>query len=110
MKTWMRVAAITVVVAIPAPLLGPVLFPPADIAVEPTSAQITFLIFLSVTDAVLLELGISFLVFGLPVIHRVYSDSKVRAWAMYLAIGYLMVSCWPHLNMHAANGVDFRGS
>ena len=28
---------------------------------------------------------------------------------MYLAIGYLMVSWWPHLNMHAANGVDFRG-
>jgi len=47
---------------------------------------------------------------GLPVIRRVYPDSKVSAWAMYLTIGYLMVSCWPHLNMHAANGVDFRGS
>ena len=46
----------------------------------------------------------------MPVIRRVYPDSKVSAWAMYLTIGYLMVSCWPHLNMHAANGVDFRGS
>jgi hypothetical protein len=109
MKTWMKVAAITVVVAIPALLLGSVLFPPADIGVEPTPAQIPFLIFLSVTDAVLLGLGISFLVFGLPVIRRVSPNSKARAWAMYLAIGYLMVSWWPHLNMHAANGVDFRG-
>jgi hypothetical protein len=110
MKTWMKVAAITVVVAIPALLLGPVLFPPADIGVQPTPAQIPFLIFLSVTDAVLLGLGISFLGFGLPVIRRVSPDSQVRAWAMYLAISYLMVSWWPHLNMHAANGVDFRAS
>jgi hypothetical protein len=57
-----------------------------------------------------LGLGISFLVFGLPVIRRVSPDSQVRAWAMYLAISYLMVSWWPHLNMHAANGVDFRAS
>ncbi len=28
---------------------------------------------------------------------------------MYLSIGYLMFSCWPHLNMHAANGIDFGG-
>jgi hypothetical protein len=28
---------------------------------------------------------------------------------MYLSIGYLMVSWWPHLNMHASNGIDFRG-
>jgi hypothetical protein len=110
MKTWMKVATITVVGAFPALLLGPVHFPPADIGVEPTSAQIPFLIFLSVTDAVLLGLGISFLVFGLPVIRRVSPDSKVRAWAKYLAIGYLIVSWWPNLNMHVANGVDFRGS
>jgi hypothetical protein len=71
MRTWMKVAAITVVIAILALLLGPVLFPPAAIGVEPTSAQIPFLIFLSVTDAVLLGLGISFLVFGLPVTRRV---------------------------------------
>ena len=28
---------------------------------------------------------------------------------MYLSIGYLMVSWWPHLNMHASNGVDLQG-
>jgi hypothetical protein len=28
---------------------------------------------------------------------------------MYLSIGYLMVSWWPHLNMHASNGIDFQG-
>jgi hypothetical protein len=28
---------------------------------------------------------------------------------MYLSIGYLMVSWWPHLNMHASNGIDLGG-
>ena len=28
---------------------------------------------------------------------------------MYLSIGYLMVSWWPHLNLHAFNGMDLGG-
>lgn len=28
---------------------------------------------------------------------------------MYLSIGYLMVSWWPHLGLHASNGIDFQG-
>ncbi len=109
MKTWMKVALVTAAVGIPAFLLGPVLFPPADLGVEPTAAQIPHFIFLAVGDALLLGLGVSFLLFGFPVMRRVSPDSKVRAWAMYLSIGYLMVSWWPHLNMHASNGIDFGG-
>jgi hypothetical protein len=67
------------------------------------------LLFLSVGDALLLGLGVAFLIFGLPVLRRVSPDSKARAWAMYLSIGYLMVSWWPHLGMHASNGLDLQG-
>src|SRR4028118_286433 len=88
---------------------GPVLFPPADVGVEPTAGQIPFFIFLAVGDALLLGLGVSFFLFGFPVIRKVSPDSRVRAWAMFLSIGYLMVSWWPHLNMHASNGMDFQG-
>ena len=109
MKTWIKVAAITTVVAVPAFFLGPVLFPPADIGVTPTAAQLPLFLFLAVTDALLLGLGVSFLLFGLPVLRRVSPDSRAPAWAMYLAIGYLMVSWWPHLNMHNSNGVDLGG-
>ncbi len=83
MKTQTKVALVTAAVGIPAFFLGPVLLPPADVGVEPTA--------------------------GFPVIRKVSPDSKVRAWAMYLSIGYLMVSWWPHLNMHASNGIDFQG-
>jgi hypothetical protein len=77
--------------------------------VEPTAAQIPHFIFLAVGDALLLGLGVSFLLFGFPVMRHVSPDSKLRAWAMYLSIGYLMVSWWPHLNLHASNGMDLRG-
>ena len=109
MKTSAKVAAITAAVAVPAFFLGPVLFPPADIGVEPTSTQLPFFLFLAIGDAVLLGLGVSFLLFGLPVMRRVSPDSKMRAWTMYLSIGYLMVSWWPHLNLHTHNGMNLQG-
>ena len=109
MKTWIKVLLVTVVVAVPALFLGPVIFPPADLGVEPTAGQMPYFLFLALTDAVLLGLGVSFLLFGFPVMRRVSPDSRLRVWAMYLSIGYLMVSWWPHLNMHASNGVDLQG-
>jgi len=109
MKTSAKVAIITAAVAVPAFLLGPVLFPPADIGVEPTSNQLPFFLFLAVGDAVLLGLGLSFLLFGYPVIRGVSPDSKIRAWTMYLSIGYLIISWWPHLNLHTHNGMNLQG-
>jgi hypothetical protein len=111
MRTKIRVAAVTVGVgvAVPAFLLGSVVFPPADIGVEPTPSQMPHFLLLGLTDALLLGIGIAFLIFGLPVLRRVSPDSRGRAWAMYLSRGYLTVSWWPHLGMHAANGLDLGG-
>lgn len=106
MKRWMKVTIVTLMVAVPAFVLGPVLFPPADVGSEPSAAQIPFFMFLCAADAILLGLGVSFLVFGLPVLRKVSPDSRLRAWAMYLAIGYLMVSWWPHLNLHISTPID----
>ncbi len=109
MKSWVKVLIITALVAVPALFLGPILFPPAEGGPQPTAAQIPFFLFLAVGDALLLGLGVSYLLFGFPVMRRVLPDSKVRAWAMYLSIGYLMVSWWPHLNLHVHNGGNIQG-
>ncbi len=109
MRTKIKVAAIALAVAVPAFLLSPVLFPPAEGGPTPTAGQMPFFLFLGVGDALLLGLGVAFLIFGLPVLRRVSPDSKARAWAMYLSIGYLTVSWWPHLGMHASNGLDLEG-
>ena len=98
------VLLVTVLVAIPAFLLGPVIWTPAEGSPSPTATQLPFLLFLNFVQAAVLGLGVSFLVFGLPVMRRISPDSKARAWAMYLSIAYLMVSWWPHINMHVHNG------
>jgi hypothetical protein len=109
LKTWIKVSLVTAVVGVPAFVSGPILFPPADIGVEPTAGQLPYFLFLAVGDALLLGLGISFLLFGFPVMRKVSPDSKLRAWTMYLSIGYLMVSWWPHLNLHTHNGMNLQG-
>jgi hypothetical protein len=108
-KVWVKVLIVTVLVAVPAFLLGPVLFPPWAGGPTPTAGQLPFFLFLATGDALLLGLGISFLLFGFPVMRQVSPDSRLRAWAMYLSIGYLMVSWWPHLNLHAHNGTNLQG-
>ena len=108
-RPWVKWLLVTVLVAVPAFLLSPILFPPAEGGPVPTAAQLPYFLFLGASDAVLLGLGVSFLLFGYPVLRKVSFDSKARAWAMYLSIGYLMVSWWPHLGMHASNGLDLQG-
>lgn len=104
-KLW-PVLATVLVVAVPAAALGPMIWPPAYTGVAPTAGQLAAFISLGVGDALFLGFGVAFLVFGLPVIRRVSPDSRLRAWGMYLSIGYLLISWWPHLNMHASNGND----
>ena len=108
MKPWMKVLAVTVIVAAPAIILGPVIWPPADFGPEPTGSQLPFFLLLALMESILLGLGISFLAFGLPVMRRISADLKFRAWAMYLSIGWLMVSWWPHDNLHMHTGIDLQ--
>ena len=107
-RTRVAVLVITLIVAVTAFMLGPIIWPPAP---APTSAPNFYFLAMDVLKAVfavLLGLGISFLIFGLPVVRRISPDSKTRVGAMYLSIGYLMVSWWPHINMHAHNAPDDR--
>jgi uncharacterized membrane protein YhaH (DUF805 family) len=106
---WVKVLVVTVLVAILAFMLGPIIWPPAEGSPSPTATQIPFLLFLSLVQATVLGLGVSFLAFGLPVMRRISPDSKVRAWAMYLSITYLVISWWPHTNMHVHNGTELQG-
>jgi hypothetical protein len=104
----MKVALVTALFAVPAMALGQVIWPPASGGPEPTAGQFPFFLFLALMESILLGLGISFLAFGLPVVRRISADSMLRAWAMYLSIGWLMVSWWPHDNLHMHTGIDLQ--
>ncbi len=109
MKTWMKVLGVTIAVALPAMILGPIVWPPAEHGSDPTAGQLPFFIFLAAMNSLTFGLGVSFLLFGLPLVRRFAARSEFRAWAMYLAIGWLLVSWWPHDNLHIHVGNDMQG-
>jgi len=109
MKIWIKASIITVLVGVPAFVLGPVIWPPAADAPVPSSTQLPFFMAVSAAEALAFGLGISFLAFGLPLVRKVANGSRLRAWTMYLSISWLLVSWWPHDNLHQYVGEDTQG-
>lgn len=106
MRRCLPVLLTVLLVAVPAFAVGPVIWPRAALDAR---SQLAAFIALSAGDALFLGLGIAFLIFGYPFLRRVSPDSRARAWAMYVSVGFLLVSWWPHLNMHASNGGSLSG-
>jgi hypothetical protein len=109
MKTWMKVLFVTALFGIPAFPLGPVIWPPAAGGPEPSAGQMPFFVVLFAIEALAFGLGISFLAFGQPLVRKATGRSGLRAWAMYLSIGWLLVSWWPHDNLQIHTGTDLQG-
>ena len=110
-STRIKVVAVTLIAAVLAMVVGPILWPTSDppLFPEPTATQLPFFIVLQVVTCLTFGLGVSFLLFGLSVVRRVSADSKLRAWLMYLSIGWLLISWWPHGHLHQHNGDDMQG-
>ncbi len=110
-STWIKVVIVTLVAAVLAMVVGPILWPTSDppLFPEPTATQLPFFIILQVVTTLTFGLGVSFLLFAMPALRKVSPDSKARVWAMYLSIGWLLVSWWPHGHLHLHNGDDVQG-
>jgi hypothetical protein len=63
-KTWVKASLVAFLVAIPAFMLGPIIWPPAEGSPSPTATQLPFLLFLNLVQATVLGLGVAFLAFG----------------------------------------------
>ena len=107
-RSWLGVVVLTLLLAIPAIILGPIIWPPAMTGMPPTVGQIPFLIFEQFFEALSLGLGVSFLIFGLPIVRQAAPSLRLRAWLMYLGIGWALVSWWPHGNLHVSNGDNMQ--
>ena len=103
---WVKVLIVTLLVTIPAFLLGHVIWHPVGMA--PSPGQMPFFMVVSLFESLALGLGVSFLVFGLPLVRSVSAGSRLRAWLMYLGLGWALVSWWPHGNLHMSNGDNMQ--
>jgi hypothetical protein len=107
-KSWIGLVVVTLLIAIPAMILGPIIWPPDMTGMPPRPGQIPFLIFEQFFEALSLGLGVSFLIFGLPIVRQAAPNLRLRAWLMYLGIGWALVSWWPHGNLHVSNGDNMQ--
>ena len=108
MKTWLKFLIISLIIGIPAFLLGPKIWPPHP-DVKPTPQQLPFFIFLSAIESLFFGFGIAFIIYGLPLLKKVSPKAKNLAVAAFIAISWLLVSWWPHDNAHINNGLEPAG-
>lgn len=108
MKTRWKMLLITLIVGIPAFLLGPVIWPPSP-EIQPNEAQLPYLIVLSAIEALAFGFGIAFVFYGLPLVRQVARGAGKTAGIMYVSLAWLLVSWWPHDNLHIHNALDISG-
>lgn len=114
MKAWAKVLLVTLLVAVPAFLLEPnsplgVFWDPHPDAPDPTGVQIPLFILLGLITAVVLGLGVSFLLFGYPLVSAIGCASQGLTRATHLAIGWLLITWWLHDSLHMVVGMDPGG-
>jgi len=92
--------------AIGAFLSGRFFWPPHSTVPQPTDAQVPFLIGLSVAEAIALGIGVVFLLSGWQFVQRITALPPWVRWASYLSVAWLLVSWWPHDNLHIHHALD----
>jgi hypothetical protein len=108
MRTRTKVAAITLLVAIPAFAAGPVLFPVSPQVPDPSPLQLPFLLVLAVVEALLLGLGVAFAIYGWPAVREAVPSRRL-AVATHVSLVWLMANWWAHTGLHLQNGTDLDG-
>jgi hypothetical protein len=98
MKT--RFSLVTLVFGIASFLLTRVIWPDVPGAAQPPAGQLPFFIGLSVLESLFFGLGVAFLIFGFSLVRRASRTVGVRVWPVYVSIGWLLGSWWPHDNLH----------
>jgi hypothetical protein len=99
----------TIVLAIPAFLLGRMIWPDVPGAMAPLGIQLPLFMFISALEAVAFGIGVSFVIYGWSLVKRVMPADAHGAKLVFVSIAWLLVSWWPHDNMHRANGMDMAG-
>ena len=108
MKRGWKMLLITLIVGVPAFFLGPVIWSPSP-DIQPTQAQMPFLIALSAVEALVFGFGVAFILYGRRLVRSLAGGSRKAAGAMHGSLSWILVSWWPHDNLHIHNALNING-
>ena len=108
---WLIVSLVVAVIAFVASPNGPLgtFWRPSAEVPNPAGVQLPLLILLNIAEVITFGLGVSFLIFGYPLVRSALPASKGLTFAAYLSIGWLLANWWPHDSLHVANGLELNG-
>src|SRR5829696_4536645 len=98
-RTWLPVLVLTLIIAVPAFLVNPIVWAPAPDGPVPTAAQIPYLIAMDAMQAIFLGLGVSFLLFALPIMRNIsprLEDEGVGYVPLHRLVDDLLVAAHRH--------------
>jgi len=104
----MLVLAFVAVLASPNGPLGVFWRPPVGSPV-PTSAQLPLFILLNIAEGLAFGFGVSFLIFGYPMVRAISPASTGLTRAAHISIAWLLANWWPHDSLHMHNGLNLGG-
>ncbi|WP_238012601.1 hypothetical protein KZZ52_55820 [Dactylosporangium sp. AC04546] len=103
------VAAVALAGTIAALALGRVIWPDPAGAPTPPRDLLPLFVVLSVLEALAFGAGLAFACFGLAPLRRLGAGAALT-WAAHVSISFMLVSWWPHDNLHRVLGhADFAG-
>jgi hypothetical protein len=84
-------------------------WPPSMDFPAPTTSQIPLFILLNILEGITFGLGVSFLIFGFPMVKAISGSSSALSRAAHLSIAWLLLNSWPHDSLHVFNGHNMTG-
>jgi hypothetical protein len=108
MKTSVKVALLTIAIAIPTIPLGQILWrTPEGAGPGPSPVLLPFFILLAAAEGLAFGFGAGFLILGWPLVRRATREAGVATMPVYLAIAWSLMQWWPHSNSHRVIGEDY---
>ncbi|MGH7273459.1 MAG: hypothetical protein ACREIQ_03225 [Nitrospiria bacterium] len=114
MKPRVKVLITTLVLGITAFLAAPngplgAFWAPHPSVPEATGVQIPLFVIQGVVEALAFGLGVSFLIFGYPLVKAIGPASAAMTRAAHLSIAWFLINWWPHDSLHIHNGLELNG-
>lgn len=82
---------------------------PAPDVPQPSAAQLPLFIILNIAEALTFGLGISFLIFGFPLVRAISPASAGLTRATHISTAWLLFNWWPHGSLHIHVGFELNG-